>query len=304
MKKTNGAPKVHRRDRKTWLAHYTMLAPFLILFILLTVIPIISSVFLSLTDYNMVQFPNFVGASNYIRLFFEDDAFITAVKNTLILAVVTGPVGYILSFTVAWIINEFGRRTRVLFTLFMYMPALFSNVFFMWKYIFSQDRQGLANNVLISLGIIAEPMNWLTNPSVNLIVVAIVTLWLSFGTGFLSFMAGLQSLDRAYFEAAAIDGLKNRWQELYYVTLPQMKNFLLFGAVMSIANAFGTGSVSRELTGFPSTSNSTLTVTLHIFDYNKVRYESGYASAIAVVLFAITLLSWWLIRKILNKLSA
>lgn len=278
-----------------------MLAPFLIAFIMFTVLPILASVLLGFTDFNMVQLPKIVGLDNYIRLLFEDDVYMIALKNTLLLALVTGPIGYILSFVVAWLINELGHRLRVLFTFFMYTPALCGAAATIWTYIFSADTQGFLNDILLKLGIITDPISWLTNPKYNLTIVMIITIWGSFGTGFLSFVSGLQSLDRTYFEAAAIDGLRNRWQELYYVTFPQMREFLLFGAVQSVSSAF---SIAPTITGNPSTNYSTHTLVLHILDHAHIRYEMGYASAAAVVLFLLMLLAWIATNKLLTKISA
>ncbi len=292
---------------KSWrknIPFIVMLTPFLIIFVLFMLLPVLMAVALSMTDFNMLQMPSFVGAANYIRLFFEDDVFMIDIKNTLILAVITGPIGYILSFVVAWFINEFGRQMRRLFTLVMYAPVLCGNIYFIWLYIFSADSRGFLNDMLFKRGMIRDPMSWLTDTRYNLAVVTIVTIWLSFGAGFLSFISGLQSLDRTYYEAAAIDGLKNRWQELYYVTFPQMKQFLLFGAVISISGAFSVGAVNQALTGFPSTNYSTDTILLHIMDYGQIRFEMGYASAIAVVLFGMMLGAWAIVRKALNKFSA
>ncbi len=283
--------------------YYFLLAPFLIFFIIFMLVPTISSIVLSFTDFNMVQIPHFVGVDNYLRLLFSDKIFILSLKNTLILALITGPIGYILSFILAWLINSFNRRVRSIFTFFIYSPALAGNVYFMWTYIFSSDRRGLLNNLLLQLKFINEPVYWLTDTKYNFTVVIIVVLWMSFGTGFLSFISGLQTLDPVYYEAASIDGLKNRWQELYYVTFPQMGPQLLFGAVMTISSSFAIGAECAALTGNPSTDYSTHTILLHMQDYANTRFELGYASAIAVVLFAIMLLSWLLIQKVLKQFN-
>jgi len=283
--------------------YYFLLAPFLIFFIIFMLIPTISSIVLSFTDFNMVQIPHFVGVDNYLRLLFSDKIFILSLKNTLILALITGPIGYILSFVLAWLINGFNRKLRNIFTFFIYSPTLAGNVYFMWSYIFSSDRRGLLNNLLLQLKFINEPVYWLTDTKYNFTVVIIVVLWMSFGTGFLSFISGLQTLDPVYYEAASIDGLKNRWQELYYVTFPQMGPQLLFGAVMTISSSFAIGAQCAALTGNPSTDYSTHTILLHMQDYANTRFELGYASAIAVVLFVIMLLSWLLIQKVLKQFN-
>lgn len=266
-------------------------------------IPVLSSVALSFTNFNMLQPPEFIGAENYIRLFLEDDVFVKALQNTLVFAVLTGPLGYVLSFVVAWFINELPRHVRSLITLIMYAPVLAGNVYFIWTYIFSGDAKGLVNNALIQAGIIKDPIQWLTDARFNFGVVVLVMIWLSLGAGFLAFVAGFKSLDRSYFEAAAVDGVHNRFQELWYVTLPQMVPQLLFGAVQSISGAFAVGYQNAAITGFPSSNYSTHTLLLHMLDYGTIRFEMGYASAIAVVLFAIMLLAWVVINKSLRKLS-
>lgn len=280
-----------------------LLAPYLLFFFVFTILPVISSIVLSFTDFNMVTINNFVGFDNYIRMFLEDDIFTIALKNTLIYALVSGPVGFILSFVIAWFINELSRGLRTIITFVVYSPALVGNIFFIWLYIFSSDSRGLLNDTLMKLGIITDPIEWLSNTKYAFGIVMIVIIWMSFGTGFLSFVAGLKGLDRTYYEAAAIDGLKNRWQELYYVTFPQMGPQLMFGAVMSISGAFAVGSVNQALTGSPSTDYCTHTILLHMTDYATTRFEMGYASAIAVVLFAMMLLFYIIVHKVLSKFS-
>lgn len=284
-------------------ASYVMLFPFLLLFLVFIIIPMVSSVFLSFTSFNMLQMPKFVGFDNYIRMFLEDDIFTTALKNTLVFALITGPFGYVLSFVVAWLINEMNRALRWFLTLVMYAPTLAGNIYYIWTYIFSGDSKGLINSSLIKAGFINDPIQWLTDSKYNVVVVLIVIIWLSLGTGFLAFVAGFNALDRNYFEAAAIDGIKNRFQELWYITLPQMAPQLLFGAVMSISSAFAVGYANAAITGFPSSNYSTHTLLLHMLDYGTIRFEMGYASAIAVVLFAIMLVSWIVIKKALGKLN-
>lgn len=280
-----------------------LLAPYLIFFFVFTVIPVISSIILSFTDFNMVSVNNIVGFDNYIRMFFEDDIFTIALKNTLIYALVSGPVGFILSFVIAWFINEQNRFVRTIVTFIVYSPALAGNIFFIWLYIFSSDSRGFLNDLLLKLGLISDPVEWLSNTEYSFTIVMIVIIWMSFGTGFLSFVSGLKVLNRSYFEAAAIDGLKNRWQELYYVTFPQMGPQLMFGAVMSISGAFAVGSVNQALTGMPSTDYCTHTILLHMTDYATTRFEMGYASAIAVVLFIMMLLFYVIVHKIVSKFS-
>ncbi len=279
------------------------LAPFTILFFVFTILPILSSVVLSFTYFNMLELPKFIGFENYVRMFFDDDVFLIALRNSMVFAFITGPIGYILSFTVAWFINEFGRRTRSVLTLIFYFPALAGNVYFVWLYLFGSDTYSFVNSQLIKLGILQDPIYWLTNPKYMFGVVIIVIIWMSMGAGFLSFVAGFQSLDKSLFEAAAIDGVRNRFAELWYVTLPQMIPQLLFGAVMTISASFAVGYECMNLTGFPSTDYATHTLVLHILDFGSVRFEMGYASAVAVFLFCMMLLMWYIVNNRLKKWS-
>lgn len=288
---------------KDGIPFYVMLAPFYILFILFTIIPVVSAVVLSFTNFNMMQAPSFVGIDNFVKLFLEDEVFLIAVRNTLVFAVVTGPIGYLLSFVVAWFINDLSPVTKNIVTLLMYSPALCGSMVTIWMYIFNSDTKGLLNSLLINLGIIQSPIAFLTDVRYNFAVCIIVIIWSSLGMGFLSLLSGLKALDKAYFEAAAIDGISNRWQELYYVTLPQIGPQLVFSAVMTISSSFSVGSNIATLTGFPSTDYSTHTIILHMTDFATTRFEMGYASAIAVVLFVIMLGSWLVISKMLKGIS-
>lgn len=302
MESASLEPKPIRRGKlKKQLPSVLFLTPFTVFFLMFTIVPILAAIVLSFTYFNMVSTPTFVGFDNYIRLFFNDDVFLIALKNTAIFAMITGPISYVLSFFVAWLINEFNRTVRTILTLIFYLPSLAGNVYFVWTYIFSGDSYGFLNSILLRLGVVFGPVQWLTDTRYMMAVVIVVILWLSLGTGFLSFVAGLQSLNRELYESAAIDGIPNRFAELWYITLPQMGPQLLFGAVMQISTSFAIGYECMNLTGFPSTDYATQTLVLHILDFGQVRFEMGYACAIAVVLFAIMLLMWKVINKVLSK---
>lgn len=279
------------------VAAIVFVAPFAILFFTFTILPILASVVLSFTNFDMLQAPSFVGVDNYIRLLLEDDVFLIALRNTFMLAIVTGPLSYLLSFVFAWFINDFKKGVRTVLTFLFYAPSLAGNVYFVWTYIFSDDSVGLINSTILRLGLVREPIYWLSDQTKNMTVVIVVILWLSMSVGFLSFVAGLQSMDKSLYEAGAVDGVKNRFQELWYITLPQMVPQLLFGAVMQISTSFAVGYEAMQLTGFPSTDYSTHTVVLHMLDYGSIRFEMGYASAIAVVLFFLMLVVWSLVKN-------
>lgn len=291
-----------REIRKNW-QNYALMAPFLILFALFTLIPIIYSVVISFTNFNIFTTPTFVGWDNYLRMFFDDDVFIIAIRNTLIFALITGPVSYVLCFVFAWLINELRPKVRTVVTLIFYAPVLSGTAFTVWSFIFSSDQYGLLNGYLMELGILREPMGWLTDPAYILFVVIFVQLWMSLGTGFLSFIAGLQGVDRTLYEAGLVDGVHNRFQELWYITLPVMKPQLLFGAVMQIVSSFSVADVSVRLAGFPSTQYAAETLVTHIMDYGTVRFEMGYACALACFLFALMYLANKLVTFALGRVG-
>ena len=282
---------------------YFMLAPFLILFIVFTVLPVFLSMILSLTDFNMLQVPHWKGVSNYTRLFMEDEIFILACQNTLIFASITGPVSYLLSLLIAWFINELPPKIRAVVTLIFYAPSISGQVYLIWKTLFSSDAYGWANATLMDLGLINAPVLWFDNAEYVMPLCIVVALWTSLGTAFLSFIAGFQTVDRSMYEAAAVDGIKNRWQELWYITLPTMRPQMMFGAVLAITNSFGFGAVVDALCGFPSVDYAAHTIMHHLSDYGGARYEIGYASAIAVVLFVIMFSCNIIIKKALSKVG-
>ena len=282
---------------------YFMLAPFLLLFIIFTVLPVFLSMFLSLTDFNMLQLPHFLGLSNFKRLFLEDDIFLLACQNTLVFAAVTGPTSYLLSLLIAWFINELPPKVRAVVTLVFYAPSISGNVYMIWKTLFSSDAYGWANATLINLNIITSPILWFDNAKYVMPLCIVVALWTSLGTAFLSFIAGFQTINRDMYEAAAVDGIKNRWQELWYITLPAMRPQMMFGAVLAITNSFGFGGIVTALCGFPSVDYAAHTIMHHLDDYGGQRYEIGYASTIAVVLFVIMFASNLIIKKALSKVG-
>lgn len=282
---------------------YMMLAPFFILFFLFTVLPVVISMVLSFTYFNMLEMPTFIGWGNYIKLFLEDDIFMIALKNTLIFAVVTGPISYILCLLFAWIINEFKGPLRTFLTLIFYAPSICGNAYMVWNLILTGDRYGYLNGILLRLGIIDEAIVWMKTEQYVLPVLIVVQLWLSLGTGFLSFIAGLQTVDKTLYEAAALDGIKNRWQELWYVTLPAMKPQLMFGAVMQITQSFAVADISIQLAGNPSVNYAGATVVTHLLDYGSTRFEMGYASAIATVLFLLMVGTNKLVQRVLGRVG-
>lgn len=283
--------------------YYLFLAPYAILFTLFYIVPVVTSVILSFTYYNVLEPARFVGLQNYINLILADDVFLIALKNTFMIVAITGPVGYMAAFLFAWFINELPRYLRAFAVMVFYAPTISGQVYLIWSIMFSGDAYGYVNAFLMKLGIINEPVLWLTDPDTMMPVLLLVILWMSLGTGFLSFVAGLQGVDKTQYEAGYVDGIRNRWQELWYITLPNMKPMLLFGAVMTLTQSFGVADVTMALAGFPSTDYAARTVVTHLIDYGSVRFEMGYASAIATILFITMILCNKVIQTMLNRVG-
>lgn len=288
--------------KNNWIA-YVMLAPYYLIFLTFVIVPVFVSFGLGFTSFNMIEAPKFIFMDNYARLFLDDDIFILACKNTLIFAAVTGPVSYILSFIIAWFINELPPKLRALVTLVFYAPNISGSVYMIWQVAFSSDSYGWVNGTLLNLGLIDSPILFFQDASYVMPLCIVVALWTSLGTAFLSFIAGLQTIDRSMYEAGAVDGVKNRWQELWYITLPSMKQQLMFGAVMSITGAFGFGGIVDALAGNPSVDYCAWTIMHHLGDYGGARFETGYACAIATILFIVMIGSNWIVRKLLSKVG-
>ena len=282
---------------------YLFMLPYAVLFITFYVLPMLTSIYFSFTNYNILEKPDFIGIQNYINLFLEDEVFTIAVRNTFVIAIIIGPVGYIMAFIFAWLINELPNWIRTLVVFFFYVPSISGQAVGVFKFFFADDANGWINAKLIHWNIVQQPILFLTNPRNVLRVIIPVILWTSLGTGFLSFVAGLKGIDKSQYEAGYIDGIQNRWQELWFITLPNMKPMLLFGAVMSITAAFSVCSVPMLLAGYPSVDYCARTIVTHLFDYGFTRFEFGYASAIATVLFLTMILCNKFIQNLLSRVG-
>lgn len=287
-----------RQEFKKNMDCYLMLMPFMVLFVMFTVIPVIMSVPVSFTDFNMIQTPKFTGLSNYTALFLSDKIFMKSVRITLVFAFFSGLVSYVICFIIAWLIDSMPHRIGNFFTVIFYIPSM-ANVYSVWRIIFSGDMNGYINSLLISIGIITSPIQWLTDGRYILFTAVIVQMWLSLGAGFLAMRAGLRGIDRSMYEVGAVEGINNRFQELIYITIPSMKPHLMFAGVMQIVSSFTAGTVIQNIVGFPSTDYNAHTVMTHAYDYGWVRYEMGYASAICMILFSVM----YFVNRIIEKIS-
>lgn len=296
--------------KKNTTVYYLMLLPFGLLFFFFILLPILASVVLSFTDFNLVQTPRFTGLDNYIRMFFDDSVFTISLNNTIVFALLTGPLSYFICLLFAWLVNEFRPGIRSVFTFMLYVPSLSTAVYTVWAFIFSGDQYGLLNSFLMSMGFLNEPIQWLTDSKYIMGCIIVVQLWMSLGTSFLSFIAGFQGIDHGQYEAGALDGISGRLQELIYITLPNMKPQLLFGAVMQIGASFAAGAVGQALLNAAgatangvSTQYAASTLITHMNDMASVRNEMGYACAIAVLLFLMMLGFNALVQKFLRRVG-
>ena len=296
MAKKNKIAK--RSDNKNG---YLFVLPYALVFTVFILVPVLLAIVLSFTNFNAIEFPSWVGFLNYITVLTNDEVFMQYVlPNTIVYALVVGVGGYILSFILAWALCNLTKPVRTVFALILYSPSMTAGLAMVvvWKVIFSGDQTGLLNNWLMEIGAITDPIIWLINADYLLPIVIIIGLWSSMGIGFLSLIAGILNIDESLYEAGAIDGVKNRFQEMIYITIPSMKPQMLFAAVMSIVNAFQAGSIYTILTGNPSPGYASQLIVNHIEDYGFLRYEMGYAAALSVVL----LLMVQLFSKVANKL--
>jgi len=289
-----------RKLTKEDMVCYLLLLPFMGTFFAFSILPVLASISLSFFDFDMVSTPIFNGFENYIRMFTSDGVFTKVVGTTFKFAIVAGPVSYILAFILAWMINEFPGPIRVLLTFIFYVPSLVGNALYIWQIMFSGDSYAYVNNLLISFGFITEPITWFQDATYNFTIILIIQLWMSMGTSFLANIAGLQNVNVELYEAGAIDGIRTRWHELWYITMPSMKSILLFSAVMQIQSVFSAGALMTSLAGYPSVNNSVDTLVSYIGDIGTQRYEMGYAAALSVFLFAVIMIIRYLIGALLK----
>lgn len=282
-----------RRWRNKEGSAYLFLSPYALLFIIFIVVPVLAAIFLSFTFFDAIQPPHFIGLSNYISLVTQDDTFMKYVlSNTIEFAVIVGPGGYALAFLLAWMLSQLPRLPRTVFALILYSPSMTAGVAMavVWKTLFSGDQTGYLNSLLMGLGMLREPIQWLQSPQYLMPIMIIVTLWSSMGIGFLAMLAGILEISPELYEAAAMDGMSSRWQEIFYITIPSMRPQMLFGAVMAIVGTFQAGAIGVTLSGAnPTPQYAGQLIVNHIEDYGFLRFEMGYAAAVSVVLLLMVL---------------
>lgn len=274
---------LHKMNRPAWF-----IVPYWTLFFVFVVIPVLAAVFLSFTYFNAIQAPTFTGITNYIELITMDTVFMQFVlSNTLKFALIVGPVGYLLSFLLAWMLAQIPAKARTVLAIILYSPSLTMGVAMasMWRIIFSDDSQGYLNSLLLNWGVILEPIQFLQSPQYLMTIMIVVSLWSSMGVGFLAMLAGVLNIDQTLYEAAYVDGIRNRAQEIFYITIPSMRPQMLFGAVMAVVTTFQAGGIGVALSGSnPTPQYAGQLIVNHIEDFGFIRYMMGYAATISVVL--------------------
>lgn len=294
-------------SKRAWseITGNTFILPYALAFLTFITIPVIMGMLLSLTYFNLLEPPQFVFLNNYINLFTADDVFMQKViPNTIQFALFVGPIGYMLGFFLAWLLAQIPHRSRTFLALVIYSPSMTAGVAMsvMWKIIFSGDEAGYLNALLLNWSIIQEPIQWLTNPNYLLPVMIIVTLWGSMGIGFLAMLAGVLNINQELYEAAAIDGMNSKLQEIFFITIPSMKPQMLFGAVMSLVATFNAGSIGVQLSGQnPTPQNAGQLIVTHIDDYGFIRFDMGYAAAISVILLIMVLMFNYAAHKLFGE---
>lgn len=290
------------RDTIEKYSQWVMLAPFLVLFVLFIILPILMAILLSFTNFNGVQFPKFTGLENYLRAFTQDSVFLQKIlPNTILYAVIVGPGGYLLSFIMAWMLAQLTKGPRTVLAVLLYSPSMTAGVTVstVWAILFSGDRTGYLNSFLLRFGFIQTPITWLQSTQFLMPIMIGVALWSSMGIGFLSMLSGILNVDREQYEAACIDGVRNRVQEIIYVTIPNVRSQMLFGAVMAVVGTFNSAGLGVALSGSnPTPGYAGSLIVNHVDDYGFIRYEMGYAAALSVVLLLII----WIATKIAYKL--
>lgn len=284
---------------------YMFVLPYFLIFFFFVILLIVISVVLSMTYYDTINFPTFVGLRNYINLFTQDSDFMQfALPTTIKYALIIGPGGYIISFVMAWLLSQISHRIRTVLAIILYSPSLTSGVLMavIWKVVFSGDTRGYLNYFLLDLGFINEPVQWLQDTNMIFGIMIFVGLWSSMSVGFLAILSGILNVDKDLYEAAYMDGMKNRWQEIFYITIPSMKPQMLFAAVMAVVGTFNAAGLATALSGsYPPPQLAGWMIVDHMYDFGFSRYEMGYASAMSVVLLSLVMFFYFVSTKLFGE---
>jgi len=290
-------------ERKEAFSAYLFVLPFILSMIFIVGGPIIAALVLSFCKWDIFTPAQFVGLDNYEKIFFDDPRFWHALWNTAYYTALSVPIGMVLSIAVAILMNQKVKGITVYRTLF-YLPSVIGSsvaVAVLWKWIFNSDS-GLMNYLIsFSTGIpISECPKWLASEVWSKPALIIVSLW-GVGGGMIIYLAGLQGIPTALYEASEIDGA-NRWQQFWTVTLPGLSPVIFFQLIISIVNSFQVFTQIYVMTdGLGGPADSTLMMVIYIYQKGFKYYQMGYASALALILFMVILAVTWIQQKYADK---
>jgi multiple sugar transport system permease protein len=277
---------VSKRSRaiKENLTGYAFISPFIIGFLAFTFIPILASLYLSFTNYNLFSAPRWIGFENYIKMFTADPRYWQSLKVTLIYVVAGVPLRLAFALLIALMLNTASKAVGLYRSLF-YLPSLIGGsvaVAIMWRNVFGDE--GIVNILLELLGI--PSVRWFGEPTAALWMLIFLSVW-QFGSSMLIFLAGLKGIPKSYYEAASVDGA-NGIQQFFKITLPMLSPVILFNTVMQTIGAFMTfvpAFIISKGTGGPL--DGTLLYSLYLFIQGFEFFNMGYASAMAWVMLII-----------------
>jgi multiple sugar transport system permease protein len=263
---------------------YLFLLPWLIGFLGLTIGPMVTSLYLSFTDFDLLTSPDWVGADNYIRMFTNDAKFWTSMRVTMFFVIFSVPLKLCFALAVAMLLNR-GIRGLPLYRALFYLPSLLGAsvaIAILWRQIFAGD--GLVNKLLAMIGI-AGP-SWISNPNTSLWTLIILSIW-QFGSPMIIFLAGLRQIPQDMYEAASLDGA-SKWRQFVKITLPLLTPVVFFNAIIQTIEAFKSFTPAFIISGGTGNPiNSTLFYTLYLYQEAFAFFRMGYASALAWVLLAL-----------------
>jgi multiple sugar transport system permease protein len=275
---------------RAWHNHapgYMFLIPWFIGFFGLTLGPILYSLYLSFTDFDLLTAPRWAGLDNYVRMFTADPKFTTSMRVTLFFVLFSVPLKLAFALGVALLLNR-GMKGLPLYRAMFYLPSLLGAsvaIAILWRQIFAGD--GLVNQVLALVGI--EGPSWISNPRYSLWTLIILSIW-QFGSPMIIFLAGLRQIPQDMYEAASLDGA-NKWRMFWKITLPMLTPVVFFNAIIQTIEAFKSFTPAYIISGGTGAPiNSTLFYTLYLYQEAFAYFRMGYASALAWVLLAIVAL--------------
>jgi multiple sugar transport system permease protein len=274
--------KTSRKENEN-LVGYTLLAPWLIGFLVIFVVPMAASLYYSFTNYNMLRAPRFVGLDNYVRMFTQDDSFWISLRVTFFYVLVMVPLRLAFALFIAMLLNT-KRKFLGLYRTFYYIPSIVGGsvaVSIVWKQIFGKD--GVAMSLLAAIGI-EQKLSFIGNPDTAIWTIILLGVW-QFGSSMLIFLAGLKQIPSSLYESALIDGA-NAWSRFWRITIPMLSPVIFFNLILQIINGFRVFTEGFIITdGGPL--DSTLFYVFNLYRRAFTYFEMGYSSAMAWVLVAI-----------------